>query len=245
MRTEINSKSITDLPIGIDSNYESVLITVPGVTPPDDVHSYSANPSRGLTFQVNGTTANANDVRVDGVSAMNVWLPDATSYVPSREAIEEVSVVTNSFNVSQGVVGGAAVNVHIKSGTNNIHGSAYESNMNNALEAKPYAFVPPPEGQTNPKLINNDFGGTVGGPIKKGKLFYFFSYEGKPAARRPEIGDGSNCCTSGGGLFQRLRQLCMHQWKELFHSMLCEWRYPVDGANHNRKHRACAGRHGL
>lgn len=174
----IDTKAVEDLPIGIDSNYESVLITVPGVTPPDDVHSYSANPSRGLTFQVNGTTANANDVRVDGVSAMNVWLPDATSYVPSRAAIEEVSVVTNSFNVSQGIVGGAAVNVHIKSGTNEIHGAVYETNMNNALEAKPYAFVPPPAGQQNPKLINNDFGGIVGGPIKKNKLFYFVSYEG-------------------------------------------------------------------
>lgn len=178
VRTEIDSKAVEDLPIGIDSNYESVLITVPGVTPPDDTHSYSANPSRGLTFQVNGTTANANDVRVDGVSAMNVWLPDATSYVPSRAAIEEVSVVTNSFNVSQGIVGGAAVNVHIKSGTNSIHGSVYETNMNNALEAKPYAFVPPPQGQRNPKLINNDFGGIIGGPIKTNRFFYFFSYEG-------------------------------------------------------------------
>lgn len=187
VQSEIDEKAVQNLPVGIDSNYESLLITVPGVTPPDDVHSYSANPSRGLTFQVNGTTANSNDVRVDGVSAMNVWLPDATSYVPSRQAIEEVSVVTNSFNVSQGIVGGAAVNVHIKSGTNSIHGSAYETNMNNALEAQPYAFVPPLAGQKNPKLINNDFGGTIGGPIKKNHVFYFLSYEGNALRQEGQV----------------------------------------------------------
>ncbi len=180
VRTEINSESIHNLPVPIDSNYESLLITVPGITPPDNSFSYSANPSRGLQYQANGTTANSNDVRIDGVSANNLWLPMVTSYVPSRAAIQTVSVVTNSFDVSQGVVGGAAVNVHMKSGTNQVHGELYGSDINSALAARPFGFNATQirNNQRKPKLIDNDLGGTVGGPIVKNKLFYFGSYEG-------------------------------------------------------------------
>lgn len=178
VRTEINTRSLENLPISIDSNYESLLVTVPGVSMPANSGSYAANPARGLSFYTNGATQNSNDVRIDGVSANNLWEPFVAGYVPSREAIQTVSVVTNSSEVSQGIVGGAAVNVDIKSGTNQVHGSAYWYNMNNALEAAPFAFVPPPPGQSKPKLISNDIGGTIGGPIVKNKLFYFGSWEG-------------------------------------------------------------------
>lgn len=178
VRTEIDSTSLENLPISIDSNYESLLVTVPGVSMPVNNGSYAANPARGLQFYTNGTTANANDIRIDGVSTNNLWEPYVAGYTPSREAIEAVSVVTNSSEVSQGVVGGGAVNVDIKSGTNQMHGSAYWYNMNNALEAAPFAFVQPPAGQRKPKLIDNVMGGTLGGAIVKNKLFYFSSYEG-------------------------------------------------------------------
>ncbi|MGH9581421.1 MAG: TonB-dependent receptor domain-containing protein [Bryobacteraceae bacterium] len=178
VRSEINTTSLENLPISIDSNYESLLVTVPGVSMPSNSGSYAANPARGLSFYTNGATENSNDIRIDGVSTNNLWLPFVAGYVPSREAIQAVSVVTNSSEVSQGIVGGGAVNVDIKSGTNQVHGSAYWYNMNNALEAAPFAFVPPPPGQNKPKLISNNIGGTIGGPILKNKLFYFGSYEG-------------------------------------------------------------------
>lgn len=178
VRSDLNSVSLHNLPLTVDNNYESLLITIPGISPPSNSGSYSANPSRGLEFQANGVTANANDVRIDGVSANNLWEPYVTAYVPSREAIQGVSVVTNSFNVAQGVVGGAAVNVHIKGGTNQIHGEAYENNMNSGLAAGQFNFTAPPAGQFMQKLIDNDFGATLGGPIVKDKLFYFGSFEG-------------------------------------------------------------------
>src|SRR5262249_27146347 len=86
-----------------------------------------------------------------------------------------VNVVTNSFDAEQGLAGGAAVNVQIKSGTNAIHGGAFESHSDNHLKAKPFFL---PVGQDIPKLVNNEFGGAVGGPIKHDKLFFFLSYEG-------------------------------------------------------------------
>src|SRR5439155_20734303 len=83
---------------------------------------------------------------------------------------------TSSFDAEQGLAGGAAINVQIKSGTNQVHGSLFEYHSDNHLKAWPEA-VPP--GQVNkPKLVYNQFGGTFGGPIKKDKLFYFVSYEG-------------------------------------------------------------------
>jgi hypothetical protein len=178
VRGEVNTTAIASIPLaGWDGNYESLLVTVPGMTMPINANSIAANPSRGLEYYTNGTTAQTNDVRIDGVSADNLWLPYLTGYVPSREAIQSVSVLTSSIDVSQGIVGGAAVNVHIKSGSNSTHGSLYWYNMNNNMEAEPFNFVPPPAGYRVPKLINNDFGGTVGGHIIKNKLFYFGSLE--------------------------------------------------------------------
>jgi hypothetical protein len=88
-----------------------------------------------------------------------VWLPHMTSYIPSLEAIETVNIVTKRFDAEQGLAGGAAVNVQIKSGTNELHGSAFEYHSDNALKARNF-FLPPS------KLVYNQYGGTVGGPIK-------------------------------------------------------------------------------
>ena len=72
------------------------------------------------------------------------------------------------------MAGGSAINVQIKSGTNQIHGSLFEFHANSAIKAKPFFL---PAGQGMPKYIDNQFGGSVGGPIIKNKLFYFGSWE--------------------------------------------------------------------
>jgi hypothetical protein len=174
-RAEITAHTLSNLPIPVNRNYESAFVAVPGFSPPDNQNSVPANPSRGLTFSVNGATRQSNNIRIDGASSNNVWLAEVAGYVPALEAIETVSVVTNSFDMSQGLAGGAAINVHIKSGGNELHGSAFGYNMNNALTTSSY-FAP--AGQRKAKYINNDFGGTLGGPIRKNKLFYFLSYDG-------------------------------------------------------------------
>src|SRR5262249_37673851 len=149
--------------------------TVPGFTPPVNAHSVAVNPSRGLQFEVNGATGNANNIRIDGATVANVWLPHVTAYVPALEAIGDVSVVTSSFDAEQGLTAAAAVNVQIKSGTNQLHGSMFEYHTDDGLKAAPYFL---PAGQGKPKTIDNQTGGTAGGPIKRNHLFFFGSYEG-------------------------------------------------------------------
>jgi len=128
-----------------------------------------------LTFNVNGVSQSINNTRIDGASSISPWLPHITAFVPTLDAIDTVNVVTNSFDAEQGLAGGAAVNVQIKSGSNDLHGSFFEYYSGNALKAKPWILPP---GQRKPKLVNNEFGGSLGGPIKKDRLFYFMSYEG-------------------------------------------------------------------
>src|ERR1051326_6386285 len=179
VRDEIANTSVQNLPVPVNRNYQSLLVMVPGFTPPENQHSVAVNPSRGLVSSVNGTTRNSNNLRIDGASSTNVWLPHVPAYVPGLEAIEEVSAVTNSADASEGLAGGATVNVRIKSGTNQLHGSAFEYHTDNALKARPYNFF----GTTTlpkPKYVNNDFGGTIGGPIIPDRLFFFGSYDGNP-----------------------------------------------------------------
>src|SRR5581483_3133807 len=133
-----------------------------------------SNPSRSLVFNVNGSSRSSNNTRIDGISSTNIWLPHVTAYVPALEAIETVNVVTNSFDAEQGLAGGAAINVQIKSGTNEFHGSAFEYHSDQALKARDY-FRPPANAKG--KFIQNQSGGTLGGPIIKNKLFFFGSYE--------------------------------------------------------------------
>src|SRR5205085_10727284 len=100
----------------------------------------------------------SNVVRIEGAGVNQIWLPHLPAYTPALESIETVNVVTNSFDAEQGLAGGVAVNVQVKNGTNNLHGSAFEFHNSNALKAKPFFL---PAGQRNPKAIFNQFGGTV------------------------------------------------------------------------------------
>ena len=174
VRTELGTAALENLPVPVNRNYENLLVTVPGFSPPANQNVVQSNPSRGLAFSVNGAGRNANNIRIDGASSNNIWV-EVAGYIPGLEAIETVSVVTNGFESAQGTAGGAAINVHIKSGTNQVHGSAFEYAMNTVLTARPF-FAPP--GQVQPKNINNDTGGTVGGPLRKNRVFYFLSYDG-------------------------------------------------------------------
>ena len=179
VRDEIANTSVQNLPVPVNRNYQNLLVMVPGFSPPENQHSVAVNPSRGLVSSVNGTTRNSNNLRIEGASATNVWLPHVPAYVPGLEAIEEVSAVTNSADASEGLAGGATVNVRIKSGKNQFHGSAFEYHTDNALKARPYNFF----GTTalpKPRYVNNDFGGTIGGPIIHDRLFFFGSYDGNP-----------------------------------------------------------------
>lgn len=173
--SELTNKPLQNLPVPLGRNYQNLFKTLPGFTPPADAHSVPSNPSRSLVFNVNGASRSSNNTRIDGVSTTNIWLPHVTAYIPALESIEVVNVATNSFDAEQGLAGGAAINVQIKSGTNEFHGSAFEYHANQHLKARDYFR---PANQPKGKFIQNQYGGTIGGPIIRNKLFFFASYEG-------------------------------------------------------------------
>jgi len=176
VRSEISKKELEEIPIPVNRNYQNLLVMVPGMSPPNTTSSPAANPARGEVFSVNGTTQGASNTRIEGANAINSWMSHETGYVPGLEAIETVSVSTASFDADHGLAGSASINVILKSGTNQLHGSAFEYNQNNDLKADPFFL---PAGQGKPKFIDNQTGGTIGGPIVKNKLFFFGSYDGQ------------------------------------------------------------------
>jgi hypothetical protein len=141
VRSELRARELQDLPVPLGRNYQELFRTLPGFTPPADAHSIPSNPSRALTFNVNGASNQGNNTRIDGVSSTNVWLPHVVAYVPALESIETVNVVTNNFDAEQGLAGGAAISVQIKSGSNTLRGSAFEYHFNEKMRARPY-FTP-------------------------------------------------------------------------------------------------------
>lgn len=177
VKNEIGTKELLNVPVPVGRNYQNLLVTIPGFSPPTNAHSVPTNPSRALQMNVNGAPAASVNVRIDGASSQQPWLPHITAYIPSLEAIETVNVATNSFSAEQGLAGGAAVNVQVKSGTNEFHGSAFWYHNSNATMAKPFTFTINNVRDRNPKYIFNQPGGTLGGPIVRNKLFFFGAYE--------------------------------------------------------------------
>jgi len=169
------AREVNDLPLvgGAGRNYQTLMQVVPGALMAGEQNSAAGSPQRSISFNVNGVSRLQNNTKLDGASIVYPWLPTNTAYVPSAEAIDEVSIVTNSYNAEQGLVGGAAINVIIKSGTNAIHGAAWEYRTDSGLKAKNFFQTAP----TNPKDTLDQFGANVGGPILKDKLFFFANWE--------------------------------------------------------------------
>ena len=172
VRAEVNKQDLQNVPVPLGRNYQMLMQTVPGFSPPQNAHSVPANPTRAVRFSVNGTSDQSNSVKIDGASSYNPNLTHMAGINPALESIEVVNVVTSSFDAEQGLAGGAAINIQIKSGTNDMHGSAFWYHNNQKLQAYPYFSD---RNQNKPKFIYNQAGATIGGPIKKNKAFFFFS----------------------------------------------------------------------
>ena len=175
VHTEISDVALQNVPQP-SRTYEGVLNLVPGIAAPTGgaTGQGTNNPARSFQFAANGTGTSGPNVRIDGVSATNQWEQFYTTFVPSTEAIQSINVVTNSPDAEQGLSGGPAVTVQLKSGSNSLHGSAYELNITNFGEARGFFQL---VGAKPSHIADNDFGVTIGGPLIRDKLFYFGSYE--------------------------------------------------------------------
>jgi hypothetical protein len=177
VHTQLKSDAITQLPLNRFRNYQAVLNLAPGTTPMAFGNAETDTPARSLATNVNGQPNTQNSTRTDGATNMNIWLPNHLMYVSPAETVDTVDVSTSSFDAEQGMAGGAAVTVVTKSGTNFFRGSAIEYFNSEALNAKPYFFGVGPSPDKLPVKANN-YGATLGGPIKHNKLFFFGSFEG-------------------------------------------------------------------
>ncbi len=176
LHTELTEKAILNIPLNQYRNFQTLINLVPGATPGRFQNAIADTPERALSTNINGTNRNNNNTRVDGATDVFVWLPHHTVYVPPAETIQEVNISTNNFNPEQGMAGGAAITVITKSGSNQFHGVLFEYHQDQALRARQF-FEPPPPAKKGLSILN-DLGGTLGGPIKKDKLFFFGSYDG-------------------------------------------------------------------
>ncbi len=123
LNTQIHTTEIANLPISAGRNFQQLYKLVPGFSPPADSNSDAGNPQKALISNVNGVSQSNNNTRLDGATISYPWLPHIIAYVPPADAVETVNIVTNSFDAEQGIAGGAAINVQIKSGSNQFHGS--------------------------------------------------------------------------------------------------------------------------
>ncbi len=164
---------VVNLPLNRYRNYQALMNLVPGATPTAFQNAQTDTPGRALTTNVNGTNRNNNVTRIDGAASINVWLPHHAGYVAPAETIETVNISTNSFDASQGMTGGAAISVATKSGTNEIRGSGFYFHNESTWNARQNFF----SANDNPDGSVQIMGGTIGGPIKKNRLFYFGGWE--------------------------------------------------------------------
>jgi carboxypeptidase family protein/TonB-dependent receptor-like protein len=169
--TVIENRQVTGLPLDGRNFYELSLL-VPGAVPPAQG---SAGSVRGdFAFSVNGAREDANNFLLDGVYNIDPKL-NTFGVRPSVDAIREFEMLTSTYDASFGRNPGAQINVILKSGSNDFHGSLFEFHRNAALDARNF-FAPASE--PKPKYIRNQFGGAFGGPIVHDRTFFFADYEG-------------------------------------------------------------------
>jgi Carboxypeptidase regulatory-like domain len=158
-----------NIPLGTNRNFQNLLNIVPGTTRATFQHSQFFNASNSLQTEVNGQLREGNNYQIEGIDD-NERTGLLQILIPPAESIQTVDVSTSNYDAELGRASGAVVNVILKSGSNDYHGGAYEYVKNNYFNAR--NFFDPSVGH----LAYNYFGGKIGGPIKKNKLFLFADY---------------------------------------------------------------------
>ncbi|MBI4877569.1 MAG: carboxypeptidase regulatory-like domain-containing protein [Acidobacteria bacterium] len=172
----IQATQVTEMPLQ-GRNWTTLLKVIPGSSPRNvnAMNGREAGYDGYGDFNINGKANNQTQVNLDGGSNVDHGSDTKTTVTPSLESIQEVSILTNNFQAEYGIRAGAVINIVTKSGTNNWHGTAWDYIRNEIFNANPWdnGFF----GRTNPRYRYNYFGGNLGGPIRKDKLFFFFNHE--------------------------------------------------------------------
>ena len=176
----VEARKVTEAPLN-GRNPLALIALVPGVVPQGSKQDSSTGNPTGTNifawgnFQIGGGQANQSAAYLDGGSVHVNYL-NLLALVPTQDAIQEFKVQTNNLGAEWGRFAGGVINLTTKSGTNSLHGSAYEFIRNKVLNAND--FFGNASGIDRPPFTQNQFGGNAGGRVLKDKLFWFASYEG-------------------------------------------------------------------
>jgi outer membrane receptor protein involved in Fe transport len=234
----VTEKQVRDLPVN-GRNYLDFVTLTPGVV---------RDPTRGGDLSFGGQRGPLNSVQVDGVDNNNLFFGQAlgrAGFRPfqfSQEAVQEFQVNTNSFSAEFGRAAGGVVNVITKSGTNEFHGAGYEFYRDRALNARNLtrrAVALPgisPLLPANPKQAYHfhQFGGNIGGPVKKDRAFFFFNYEGQRNTSPNIVSLGVAAPTDAASLagLQRLQPFLANYVQQLNQDVyLGKFDWQIDNAN--------------
>jgi hypothetical protein len=182
--TTVHEEQIKTMPLN-GRNFVSLTRTVPGVLrgiPGANIDGAGSLAWRAsASFSANGQRARDNNYMLDGVDNNETWLQTVVIF-PSVDALDEFKLQTSTYSAEFGRSTGGVVNLQIKSGTNHLRGSAFEFHRDDAWDAN--NFFNNRANRAKPDFTQNQFGGTLGGPIFKDKTFFFGDYQG----HREELG---------------------------------------------------------
>ncbi len=175
----IDQTAVSTLPLN-QRNWVSFALLVPGATLPSEG---SIDSTQGLALSVNGSRETANNFLIDGIDDNDLVI-NQYSAIPSLDAVQEFKVQSGNYTAEYGRSGGAQLNVALKSGTNQFHGTAFEFLRNRNMDAKNYFDLPSCSGASTgsgcgsiPPLDRSQFGASLGGPIRHDKTFFFLAFE--------------------------------------------------------------------
>jgi outer membrane receptor protein involved in Fe transport len=210
LSTTITSKQISQLELNGRSFVQLIELS-PGVSNQTGQSEGVTGPGGSVSYSVNGGRTEYNNWEIDGGDIMDAGSMSNLNVFPNVDALDQVQVFTSSYDAQYGRSGSGAIEAVTKSGTNSFHGEAFEYLRNQFFNAKNYFNEP---GERIGAYKKHDFGGTIGGPIKKDKLFFFYSEE----LRRESVpgfyntpiptdaergGDFNAVCPQAGIVFQR------------------------------------------
>jgi hypothetical protein len=204
----LDSQQLASMPV--DGAFDSVTLVVPGVV---STHAAGFSNTNGVNFSVNGERGRSNNFEIDGQSNNDNSIAGPQVFFSNQDAIQEMQVITNNFSAQYGRNMGSVVNYITKNGTNTFHGSAFEyytgswgSSLTAGQKDAQFGFCPSGSNAAYasanqcslikvPRFVQNNYGGTLGGPILKDKLFAFGS------TYFDHTYQGALTFTSGGELF--------------------------------------------
>lgn len=175
----VDDRSVSELPLNARDTYQFLQLQPGVMSTVGSSNSTVYGSDKAGAVSVNGGRGRANNFSVNGGDANDQFV-NLPTVQPSPDSIAEFRVITNTFDAEYGRNSGSVVNVITKSGSNALHGNMYEFFRNAVLNANPYCGTAVDGiSCSKPQFNQNQFGGTLGGPIKKDRTFFFVSYEGR------------------------------------------------------------------